>query len=145
MRSVNKALDKMLAEIKKEIKEEIASILNHDYTLWDAAEDCEWSNEFFDDVWKEMQKRGQRPIWLLYVFAAAVRAGDIKGEMTIYDVTEWGKEAAFDSIDLAIMDWNRYMEPASNCVMGMVAGTANVIGVPVEVSTSFTAKEDDDA
>lgn len=81
---IERLVDTMFSQARRAVDESLASELSDTLTLWGLAQRDGWSNKFFDAIWAGMLSRGHKPIWWLYVTAAAVRAGNLELLATVH-------------------------------------------------------------
>lgn len=86
MVNIDKQLDALFAQLKAQIKAQIES----DISPMGQANEADWSDEHFEAAWTDMKRRGHDPIWLLYLFMTAVRVGDIKPYIDVFNSDDSG-------------------------------------------------------
>ncbi len=137
---VTKGIDAALAALRAELLETLSDGMSMYATPGDFADQHDWSPEFFDHAWEVAKARGTAPIWLLYLFDAAVRAGDIipatYGEIYRPDAADDGEDEC-ENVDFRQVSGTSWGE--ENVVNTLTEAEGEVHGMTLTVTTSFAA------
>lgn len=135
MLEIDKILDDVFEKLRVDIKSSINSELALKRTLWDIAGENQWSDEFFARTWEDMKANGWVPSWLLYVFMAAVRTGDIESEIGMWQLDD----GDLPEPSITMVSPDKSMDADDVTVHSMASGIAKVNGHRWDITVDFTA------